>query len=212
MPSETTEALESLASQLAELKHYMFALGMNRLWYRETVGAIENMETKIADTEKNLIKVGLGVLLIHDNRLLIGKRISKNLGNGQYSMPGGNMDAKDFAVNHPLGPYAACAEREVLEETGIVCTAQQGNPAQVELFTNAEILDNGQKYITVYVMAEVNKIPEPLVPLEPHKCESWIWVSRKELADLIEDKNQKIWLPYAQLEIYLKLFGVPWEA
>src|SRR5688572_25404284 len=54
--------------------------------------------------------VGIGVMIIRDGKVLLGKRKGSH-GEGEYAWPGGHMEYMES--------FADCARREVLEETGM---------------------------------------------------------------------------------------------
>lgn len=54
--------------------------------------------------------LGVGVLVIENGRVLLGKRKGSH-GAGTWSAPGGHLEYGESIEN--------CAEREVLEETGL---------------------------------------------------------------------------------------------
>ena len=55
-------------------------------------------------------KVGLGVCIVKDNKVLLGKRKGSH-GAGTWSFPGGHLEFQET--------WEKCAKREVLEETGL---------------------------------------------------------------------------------------------
>jgi len=55
-------------------------------------------------------KVGVGIIVIKDNKVLLGKRKNSH-GEGSWCFPGGHLEFNESLEN--------CAKREVLEETGI---------------------------------------------------------------------------------------------
>lgn len=103
-------------------------------------------------------KVGIGVLIFKDNKVLIGKRKGSH-GEGEYAFPGGHLEYMES--------FADCASRETLEETGIEIQ-------NVRFQYLANITKYAPKhYVHIGLIADW-KNGEPKV-LEPHKCESWNW-------------------------------------
>jgi 8-oxo-dGTP diphosphatase len=63
--------------------------------------------------EHNFPRVGVGVMVVREGKVLMGKRKSSH-GAGEYSWPGGHMEHMES--------FEECARREVREETGIEIT------------------------------------------------------------------------------------------
>jgi 8-oxo-dGTP diphosphatase len=55
-------------------------------------------------------KVGIGIMIIKDGKVLFGKRKNAH-GDGEYSFPGGHLEHGESLVD--------CAKRETKEETGV---------------------------------------------------------------------------------------------
>jgi 8-oxo-dGTP diphosphatase len=110
------------------------------------------------------IKVGVGVLLWEDNKVLMGKRLSEH-GHMKWSFPGGHVE---FGEN----PEDA-ATREVKEETALIVERL----AKVS-FTS-DIYDNGEQYVTLFFTA--TKWSGRITNLEPHKFSEWHWFPPEEL-------------------------------
>src|SRR4051812_19038939 len=109
------------------------------------------------------INIGVGVIIVHNDRVLLGKRISP-LGHGTWGPPGGLLEFGET--------FEACAQREVLEETGLAVGDIHQGPTTNDMH-------NPQKQgITVFMFAEYTG-GEPKV-MEPSKCESWKWFSVDE--------------------------------
>jgi 8-oxo-dGTP diphosphatase len=106
-------------------------------------------------------RVGVAVFVIKANKILLGKRLGSH-GAGTWSLPGGHLEFNESLEQ--------CAEREVLEETGLVITN-----TQPMTFTNDVFRDEKKHYITIYMLSHYSTgIP---TALEPTKCEGWEWFS-----------------------------------
>lgn len=104
-------------------------------------------------------KVGVGVLIIKDSKILLGKRKNAH-GNGTWAPPGGHLEFGESLEN--------CAKREALEETGI----EIFNPQKLG-FTNDVFVQENKHYVTIFMIANnFHGIPKTL---EPDKCECWHW-------------------------------------
>ncbi len=106
-------------------------------------------------------KVGVGILVINNDKLLMGKRKNAH-GNGTWAPPGGHLEFGETPEE--------CAQREVLEETGLLIK----NIRRLT-FTNDIFFEENKHYITLYYISEYSS-GTPHV-LEPDKCERWEWFS-----------------------------------
>ena len=112
-------------------------------------------------------RVGVGVILIRDGRVLLGKRRNAH-GAGSWQFPGGHLEFGET--------IAACARREVREETGLKL-----GPVQLGPYTNDVFTAEGRHYVTLYAIARAPE-GEPEV-LEPGKCSCWQWFGWSRLPD-----------------------------
>jgi len=85
-------------------------------------------------------KVGVGVIVIKDNKVLLGKRKGSH-GEGSWCFPGGHLEFNESLEN--------CAKRETLEETGI-----EIKNIRFETITNEIFKDEGTHYITIFMLCE----------------------------------------------------------
>lgn len=104
-------------------------------------------------------KVGVGVIVIKDGKVLLGKRKGAH-GEGSWAFPGGHLEFGESIED--------CAKREVMEEAGITIK-------QIEkfTFTNDIFTQENKHYITCYVKADYDSGEVQI--MEPHKCEGWDW-------------------------------------
>jgi 8-oxo-dGTP diphosphatase len=107
----------------------------------------------------NRPKVGVGVLIRKDGKVLIGKRKNAH-GAGEWSFPGGHLEYHE-------SPETACS-RETMEEAGI--TIKNVKPLS---FTNDIFPGPDMHYITLYFVADYAS--GEVKNMEPHKCEGWEW-------------------------------------
>lgn len=104
-------------------------------------------------------KVGVGVIVIKDGKVLLGKRKNAH-GEGTWSFPGGHLE-----LNEELED---CAKRELMEETGLNIKNIKFGP-----FTNDIFEKEGKHYITLYLLSKYGS--GKLRIMEPEKCERWEW-------------------------------------
>ncbi len=111
-------------------------------------------------------KVGVGVIIVKDGKVLMGRRQGDSSHSiGEWCPSGGKLDFGES--------FAECAKREVKEECGLEIS-------EPELVTcTNDVIDGDNHFVTVYVKA--NWISgEPKV-LEPNKMAEWAWFNWSNL-------------------------------
>ena len=111
-------------------------------------------------------KVGVGVFIIRDGKILLGKRKGSH-GAGEYSLPGGHLEWFETLQQ--------CCIREVREETNI--ELDEIDPIG---FTNDLFPYDHKHYVTLYFMSIVESDTEEKL-MEPDKCEKWDWFDMENL-------------------------------
>lgn len=112
--------------------------------------------------------VGISVIVIKDNKVLLGKRKGSH-GEGKWGFPGGHLELFE--------DYKTCILREIEEETGLDIELIDAVPNAV---TN-DFFPEGKHYITLFLRARwVSGIPDFK---EKNKCENWEWFSWENLPD-----------------------------
>jgi 8-oxo-dGTP diphosphatase len=119
--------------------------------------------------EKNRPKVGVGVIIIKDGKVLLGKRKGSH-GEGAWALPGGHLEFFETLED--------CAKRETKEETGIAI-----KNIQKFAYTNDIFPIEQKHYITCFVKAEYDS--GDVRVMEPDKCEKWEWFERGNFPDPI---------------------------
>ena len=125
---------------------------------------------------ENVPRVGIGVIVIKDNKVLVGKRKGDH-GEGTWSFPGGHLEFNEELED--------CARREVLEETGI-----QIKNIRLGTFTNDIHKDEGRHYVTLFLVSDYDS-GEPKV-MEPDRCEIWGWFEWDNLPQPLFLPNQHL--------------------
>lgn len=110
-------------------------------------------------------KVGVGVLIFRDGKLLLGRRKGSH-GAGDWSAPGGHLEFGETPNE--------CARRETCEETGLQLNDLQNGTFVSDVFPEVQ-----KHYITLFMVAHCS-YGEPQC-LEPEKCEGWHWFEPEEL-------------------------------
>lgn len=115
--------------------------------------------------EQRAPRVGVGVIVLHNGLVLLGKRIGSH-GAGTWAPPGGHLEFRESVEQ--------CASREVLEETGLHIESVAPGP-----FTNDAFAPENKHYVTLFVVA-TSTSGEPQLR-EPTKCSAWQWFRWSEL-------------------------------
>ncbi len=102
-------------------------------------------------------KVGVGVLVTRDGKVLLGKRKGAH-GAGTWGLPGGHLEYGE--------EIEECAKRELFEETGL-------EAIEVEKGTWSNTMIEEKHYVTVFII--VKKCLGEVTLREPEKCEEWEW-------------------------------------
>lgn len=104
-------------------------------------------------------KVGVGVIVMRDGKVLMHERIGSH-GANTWSFPGGHLEFGEAIED--------CARREVREETGLEIAKLRIGP-----YTNDVFAGEGKHYVTLFVLADWVRGEAQV--LEPEKCERWEW-------------------------------------
>ena len=121
-------------------------------------------------------RVGLGVMVFRDGKVLIGKRKNSH-GAGEWAWPGGHLEYMES--------LEACAKREVMEEVGI----EIKNIRFLRLL-NLKVYAP-KHYVDLAFIADWAS-GEPRV-CEPDKYESWEWRAVDDLPNpLFAGENESV--------------------
>ena len=107
----------------------------------------------------NRPKVGVGVLIIKDGKVLMGKRKNAH-GEGAWCFPGGHLEFGES--------WEECSLRETDEETGVGIKNLRFGIATNDIFKKEE-----KHYVTIIMLADYDSGEVEL--REPEKCEKWDW-------------------------------------
>jgi 8-oxo-dGTP diphosphatase len=105
-------------------------------------------------------KVGVGVIVMRDDKILLGKRKGSH-GEGTWCFPGGHLEGGES--------FYDCTRRETKEETGLEIKIIE----EIPITTNDIFLKEDKHYVTVFIRANYMR-GEPRI-MEPEKCEDWQW-------------------------------------
>jgi 8-oxo-dGTP diphosphatase len=107
--------------------------------------------------EKRRPHVGLGVVVVREGKVLLGKRKNAH-GTGCWGFPGGHLEHGENVEQGAL--------RELSEETGLKGLAVQLGP-----WTN-DIIEE-KHYVTLFVFVDFYE--GEIEAKEPEKCQAWQW-------------------------------------
>lgn len=124
---------------------------------------------KTPEAWRNQPGVGVGVVVVKDGKILLGKRKNSH-GDSQWGPPGGHLEFGETVEE--------CAKRELFEETNLIATKLTLNTWTEDFFYSdeGELLKH---YLSVFVT--VDEFEGELELKEPHKCYGWHWVDVNEL-------------------------------
>ncbi len=143
--------------------------------------------------DKPRVKVGFGVLILKDNKVLLGKRhedpekaSSELEGAGKWTMPGGKLH---FGETFEQG-----ARREVKEETGLKLNKIKTTAVNNDIVETAH-------FITMGLFCEDFE-GEPQV-LEPDEITEWRWFYLEDLPSPMYFPSTKILENYKSKKFYI---------
>ncbi|KAK5656959.1 hypothetical protein OQA88_3482 [Cercophora sp. LCS_1] len=121
-----------------------------------------------------------------EGKMVMGIRKGNAHGIGNWQFPGGHLEFGETPLQ--------CAERETLEETGLVVKAEK-----VVAVTNDVFEESGKHYITLFVVCRrVDEGQEPETT-EPEKCEGWFWRTWEDVKNLRDEDEGRLFLPIVNL-------------
>lgn len=122
------------------------------------------VENKSEQTVQKRPQVGVGVVVVRDGRVMLGKRKGAH-GAGDWSFAGGHLELGESVEE--------CAKRELEEESGLIASSVTLGP------WTEDVIENDKHYVTLFVI--VNAFEGEPQLLEPNKCEGWHWFEWDEL-------------------------------
>jgi len=140
------------------------------------------------------VRVGFGVMILKNNKILLGQRHldpakadSELHGEGTWTMPGGKLE---FGESFEDG-----AKREVLEETGVDISSEK-----IEIISLSNDMVPDAHFVTIGIICHSFN-GEPQVT-EPDEITQWKWFSLDELPTPLFEPSKKIILNYNEGKFY----------
>ncbi len=130
------------------------------------------------------VGVGIGVLVVHDGRVLLGRRKNAH-GANTFALPGGWLE--------PNETFEDCASRELKEETALDQQDLMPGSTPEILPTVANNMVDQTHSVTVFVRMRLAPHAKQPVLAEPEKCFEWRW------HPLTEPLPQPLFPPLAHL-------------
>ena len=118
------------------------------------------------------IKVGIGVLILNENKILLGHRVVSSVDTGgiyepdSWCLPGGKQDYEETILD--------CAKRETKEETNLLLK-------EIEIFTATDEFQPDRHFVTIGVIS--SSYEGELKVMEPNKIDEWKWFDLNNLPE-----------------------------
>jgi 8-oxo-dGTP diphosphatase len=115
--------------------------------------------------------VGVAIIVLKENKILIGESIGRNSNHFFRGVPGGHLESRETLVD--------CAKREVLEEAGIIID-------NLKLISVYDFFrkDKNRSYITIGMQADwVSGIPRDSLDDTSYR-RNWQWYSPGDVLKL----------------------------
>ena len=136
---------------------------------------------------QDIIKIGIGVMLLDDDKILLGHRATNKKDTGGiyetdcWTIPGGKQEYDET--------FFEGAKREVKEETNL-------DIDKLELFGAADDIQPDRHYITMHVIAR--EFSGKLKVMEPGSEDEWRWFSLDKLPNNLYSPSEKFIKAYLE--------------
>lgn len=133
------------------------------------------------------IKVGIGIVIVKDNKILLGHRVNSAIDTGgifepdSWTCPGGKQEYKETIYE--------CAKRETKEETNL-------DIDDLIVLGVQDDISKDKHYITITVLA--SSFSGELKVMEEEKIDKWEWFSLDNLPSNLYSPSRK------SIDLYLE--------
>ena len=128
----------------------------------------------------DIIKVGIGVMIVNDNQVLLGHRVNDGIDTGgiyepdSWCLPGGKQEFSETIFEG--------AAREVKEETNL-------DISEMMVLGAMDDMQPHKHFVTIHVVAK--SFEGTLKVMEPDKQDEWRWFPLNNLPEFIYSPSKK---------------------
>lgn len=140
------------------------------------------------------IGVGFGVMILKDNKVLLGKRNedpekadSLLNGAGKWTMPGGKLEFGES--------FEEAAKRETMEETGIKVKSME------LICVNNDIIETAHFVTMGFLCEDFENDPKVM---EPEEITEWKWFDLDDLPKPLYFPSEKVLRNYKEKKFYIE--------
>lgn len=136
-----------------------------------------------------IIKTGIGVMLLQDNKVLLGHRLSSIKDTGgiyepnSWTFPGGKQKYEETIIETAI--------RETKEETNL-------DISNIHVYTATDEFQSDCHFVTIGVIS--SSYEGELIAMEPNKIDKWSWFDLDNLPDNIYTPTKNIIDEYIRRE------------
>lgn len=136
-----------------------------------------------------IIKTGVGVMLLNDNKVLLGHRLSSIKDTGgiyepdSWTFPGGKQKYEKTIIETAI--------RETKEETNL-------DISDIHVYTATDEFQSDRHFVTIGVIS--SSYEGELIVMEPNKIDKWSWFELDNLPDNIYTPSKNMIDEYLRRE------------
>lgn len=135
------------------------------------------------------IKTGIGVMILNNNKVLLGHRVVNSEDTGgiyepdSWTFPGGKQEYEETIIETAI--------RETKEETNL-------DISNIRVYTATDEFQTDRHYVTIGVIS--SSYEGELKVMEPNKIDRWSWFDLNNLPDNIYTPSQNMLDEYIRRE------------